>query len=385
MLMDFAQQFDLMRPYNDSEVCGAIARVLSHQYCKGVFNYLYPNESFDSLVQKFNNINTVDQFQSFFSHHAVRKVVELTSDGLSFSGLENLDKNKAYLFIANHRDIVMDSAMMQIILVENNYKTTQITFGSNLMSDQIIIDLGKLNKMFTFYRGGSRREIYLNAILHSAYINHVIKGLNESVWIAQRDGRTKDGNDLTQTGLIKMFSAGSTNVIDTLKNLNIVPVTVSYEYEPCDNFKVRELVLSKKDVYVKQAGEDINSILTGITGYKGHIHMAFGTSLNSFIESHKEESDFATNYAEVIVTEIDRQIHADYKLWPINYIAYDMMNATSSFSEKKYSNDQKTKFVSYMEKKLSAIKCDTSDMRELFIRLYAMPVVNETRDTDITT
>ena len=163
--------------------------------------------------------------------------------------------------MANHRDIVLDAAILQYLLHKNGYKTSQITFSENLMMDQLLLDLGKLNKMFTFYRGGSKITQYRNAVINSAYINHVLKEQKESIWIAQRNGRTKNGDDRTQTGLIKMLAMGSEQVCDSLADLNIVPVTISYENEPCDILKVRELYLSRREKYVKSPNEDLMSIL----------------------------------------------------------------------------------------------------------------------------
>ncbi|MEI7597219.1 MAG: acyltransferase [Bacteroidota bacterium] len=373
--MDFSSEFEVLRPYNNSEVEPAIARIIKHPYLKGVLTYLYPGQDINLVISKFKEIKTVDEFQAFFSHHAVRHVVETTSKGLTFSGLDELDKTTPYLFIANHHDIVLDSAIMQVLLLENGHRTSQITFGSNLMSDEIIIDLGKLNKMFTFYRGGSRMETYKNAVLHSAYIRNVITEKKESIWIAQRDGRTKNGDDRTQSGLIKMLLAGRKDYHAALKELNIVPVCITYEYVPCDILKARETYLAESGEYTKQAGEDFNSILTGITGYKGHVNMTFGKPINSIMNTIDPNIGL-NDLADLVVESIDQEMHKNYKLWAGNYIALDILQENTTYLGSKYSETEKAEFLKYIDKKLSKIADNNLGIRTKLIEMYAKPVLN---------
>jgi hypothetical protein len=375
--LEFSQQFEEIRPYYDHEVKAAIERVVKHPQFVAVLNYLYENENVDELVQVFKRIETVDQFQEFFSGYTVKKIIELSSGGLSFQGLENLDPEKSYLFISNHRDIVLDAAIMQIMLLDHGHKTSQITFGENLMSQQLLVDLGKLNKMFTFYRGGSRNEQYNNARLYSAYFEYVIHERNESIWIAQRNGRTKDGNDKTQPGLIKMLTVGKKDISKALAGLNILPVTISYEKEPCAILKASELYLSKDKEYVKGPNEDIMSILEGITGDKGRIHYAFGKPLNDFIESLITNKLHKNELVERVVEEIDRQIYADYRLWPSNYIAFDILNNSRKYSE-KYSEEEERLFVKDMNDRIEElVQFDSTEFRRFFLQIYANPTLNK--------
>lgn len=370
------EKFEIIRPYKDSEVKEAIGRLTEDPRFGEILTYLYDGSNLDELISLFKSIETIDEFQIKFSGRAVQRIIDKTSSGFSYGGLDKLDPNVSYLFVANHRDIVLDSAIMQLVLVSNGHKTSEITFGSNLMSSQFVVDLGKINKMFTLYRGGTRIEQYKNALLHSAYIHHSICNKNESIWIAQRDGRTKDGSDKTQVGLLKMFSLGHKDVCTRLKDLNIVPLTISYEYEPCDSSKAREIYIKGEGAeYVKHPNEDLESVIHGIRGYKGKVHMEFGEPLNNFIEElAKEESDANEKIAK-IAEEIDRQIYLNYQLNAINYIAYDLMMNSSRYKD-KYNSKEVLEFENYISKKVEKIEGDPNKLREYFLKIYGNPVAN---------
>lgn len=375
--MDLSDRFDDIRPYYDHEVKPAIERLLVHPNFDGVLSYLYENMDKDDLLKRFRNINTVDQFQVFFSSHTVKTILDKTSAGLGESGSKDLYPSTPYLFVANHRDIVLDAAIMQYLLFIGEHKTSQITFGENLMTEQILLDLGKLNKMFTFYRGGSRITQYRNARINSAYINHVLKVQKESIWIAQRNGRTKNGDDQTQTGLIKMLSMGGENICESLSNLNIVPVSISYEIEPCDIQKTRELYMSRRDKYVKAPNEDFMSILAGITEDKGRIHYSFGTPLNSFLGKLESQNLHDNEVIEKIAGEIDRQIHSGYKLWPNNFIAADLTEKNKRFAQ-QYSEAEAAQFNAGMIAKTGSLEeMDKEELIEIFLQIYANPVFNK--------
>ncbi len=363
-----------MRPYYDSEINEAMKRLLKEEQFLYFLKILFPDEDFGDVVQKFQAISSTYEFQSMFSHRAVRETVRRTSEGLTFSGLDKLDTQKPYLFIANHRDIVLDSAMMQVLLLENKHKTSEITFGSNLMYNQFVIDLGKANKMFTIYREGTKLQLYKHAVLHSKYIRKTLAEKHESVWIAQRDGRTKDGNDKTNEALIKMLLLGNKNLVESAKELNIVPVTVSYEYEPCDIQKTREVYLSKKEKYVKKKGEDHESIVKGFTSYKGHIHMNFGTPINSLLSD--STANIENEFVPFLLKEIDKQVYLNYKLWPNNYIAYDLLQGNNEYADKNYTVKQKKAFEEYIEVKASEFADIRSPLIEGMINLYATPLIN---------
>lgn len=375
--MDLSDQFDIIRPYYDREVKPAIERLVNHPKFAGVLTYLYTDEDKEELIRRFRRIETVDQFQVFFSSHTVKTIIDKTSAGLTVSGSEGLDKSKPYLFVANHRDIVLDAAIMQYLLFVGGHKTSQITFGENLMTEQILLDLGKLNKMFTFYRGGSKITQYRNAKINSAYINHVLKVQKESIWIAQRNGRTKNGNDQTQSGLIKMLTMGGANICESLSDLNIVPVTISYEIEPCDIHKTRELYMGRREKYVKAPGEDLVSILAGITGDKGRVHYSFGTTLNTFLEELESMNLQNNDVIENTTKEMDRQIHQGFHLWPANYIAADLSRKSEHFS-RHYNKDEKEQFEADMMAKTGTLEgMKQEELVGIFLQIYANPVFNK--------
>lgn len=378
-ISDFAKEFnfELLRPYYDNESDGVMKRIAQYDSYHKAMAYLWPEMSKEEVIEKALNTKSPYQFQTGYMSEAIWKIVNSTSAGLTWSGLEHLDSNKAYLYIANHRDILLDSAILQIILDREEFETSEITFGSNLMDQGFITDFGRMNRMFTVKREGNVKELYDISRQLSAYIRHVIMDKNTSVWIAQRNGRTKDGNDITQTGLLKMLNlSGDTDFKKSFSELNIVPLTISFEYEPCDHLKVQELYLSSLHTkYVKAPGEDLNSILTGIKQPKGKIHVAFGKP----IKEELSEIDKAPNENEKIkqlAAYIDKQIYQSYKLNAVNYIAYDIINQTNVF-DSKYTEQEKNDFVSYVNNQTKGLKGETEILKNLFITLYANPVVNK--------
>lgn len=373
-MIDYAKEFELMRPYNDQEVSQAVHRLINYPEFDRVLSYLYPGVPLESIKKNFTDIETVHDFQQRFMYRAVNFIIENTSKKLTVSGQENIAADTPYLFVSNHRDIVMDAAILQVILLDSGHKTSQITFGSNLMSSPLIVDFGKLNKMFKFYRGGTRNEMYNYSLLHSAYIKETILNKKESVWIAQRNGRTKDGNDLTQPAMLKMLIGCNTQTVETLSAFNILPFAVSYEYEPCDAFKTRELYISSKQPYVKDKNEDLHSVLTGITSTKGNIHFAFGKPLNQFLESLDVNNTNERLY-NLAATELDKQVHSLYKLHPNNYIAFDMLSPKPVFAN-HYTRDEFCHFYDYVNVNIGEIEGQRSELKRIFLNLYANPVSN---------
>lgn len=372
--MNESFNFDDIRPYYDHEAREVMRRIQHDPLFMKLVNHLWPEMTQDEAFAKADKVTSNMAFQLEFMHQAIRTIVSRSSTGLTCSGFEHVDPNQAYLYIANHRDILLDSAILQILLVEHGFQTSEITFGNNLMQGDFITDFGKLNRMFTVLREGNSRELYEISQKLSAYIRHTVVDKKVSVWIAQRNGRTKDGNDMTQTGLIKMLNmSGGKNFSESIRQLKIVPLSISYEYEPCDDLKVQEQYLSSlHSKYVKAPGEDLNSILTGILQPKGRIHMAVGKP----IESELAEIEKISNENEKIkylVNVIDDQLFANYKLWPVNYIAVDIASGSDEFKQ-YYSPDEKEKFIGYIKQKISKLKGDEQSLYNLFINMYANPV-----------
>lgn len=376
---DFAKKFnfELLRPYYDTESKEVMERIAQYESYHKAMAYLWPEMTKEQMVEKALNTKSPYEFQTGYMRDAIWKIVNSTSAGLTWSGLENLDRNGAYLYIANHRDILLDSAILQIILDREEFETSEITFGSNLMDNGFITDFGRMNRMFTVKREGTVKELYDISRQLSAYIRHVIMDKNTSVWIAQRNGRTKDGNDTTQTGLLKMLNlSGDNNFIKSFSELNIVPLTISFEYEPCDNLKVQELYLSSLHTkYVKAPGEDLNSILTGIKQPKGKIHVAFGKPIKEELAEIAQANN-ENEKIKLLAAHIDKCIYQNYKLNPVNYISYDLFNKTNVF-ERNYTKAEKESFLDYIAQKIKNMTGEPEVLKNIFLSLYAYPVVNK--------
>ncbi len=373
--MSATYNFNDIRPYYEHEASEAMERIKNDPLFMQLVKHIWPSMTQEEAFVKASKVKDNMGFQLEFMHQAIRVIVERSSAGLTCSGFENIDPNQAYLYIANHRDILLDSAILQILLVEHGFKTSEITFGNNLMQGNFITDFGKLNRMFTVLREGNSRELYEISQKLSAYIRHTIVDKNVSVWIAQRNGRTKDGNDLTQTGLLKMLnmSGMGKTFSESMKQLKIIPLSISYEYEPCDDLKVQELYLSSlHSKYIKAPGEDLNSIITGIIQPKGRIHMAVGKPIeNELLDIEKTGNE--NEKIKQLVNVIDEQLHSNYKLWPVNYIANDILNDSKEYSS-FYSETEKENFIRYIKQKTSNIKGDEQTIYNLFINMYANPV-----------
>lgn len=374
IMISTIETFEKVRPYYDHEASEKLLKLIKDPLFMRLVNYLWPGMTYEEVQKKAERVNSSLGFQLEFMHPAIRRIVERSSTGLTSEGFENLDPNQAYLFVANHRDILLDSAILQILLVEHGFNTSEITFGDNLMEKGFITEFGKLNRMFTVLREGTGKELYDISKKLSAYIRHTITEKKVSVWIAQRNGRTKDGIDQTQTGLLKMLNiSGSGSFNERFSALNIVPVTISYEYEPCDFLKVQEAYLSSLHTkYVKAAGEDLNSIITGVNMPKGRIHLVIGKPMVDVLE----KLEIFTNENDRIkqlTAMIDQQIYQNYKLWPGNYIAADMQDEDQRFST-FYTPDQKKYFQDYIKASVAKLQGDPETLQNLFLKIYANPV-----------
>ena len=378
-ISDFAREFDFedLRPYYESEVGEVMKRMSEDPTYFKLMKYLWPEVSEEQARKKAADTKSIRDFQTGYMAGAIWHIVNNSSDGLTYSGLDKLDKNKSYLFIANHRDILLDSAITQIVFDKEGFATSEITFGSNLMEKGFITDFGKMNRMFAVKREGNSKELYYISRELSAYIRHTLIDKNSSVWIAQRNGRTKDGNDQTQTGLLKMLAlSGNGDFLKTFGDLNIVPLTISYEYEPCDALKVQELYLSSlHSKYVKAPGEDLNSIITGIKQPKGKSHLSFGTVIKDELpEINKTGND--NEKIKQLVAVIDKQIYQHFKLYPVSYIAYDLAFNTNVF-ENNYNAELKHNFIEYVAQKVASLNGEADVLKTMFYKMYAFPVINK--------
>ena len=370
------QDFEDIRPYFDEEINPALRRIIAVPEFEKILDFLFPEKDKGQIIKDLSQTYSALDFQKRFMHPLVNSIVDKTSEGLTTSGFDKLSAGTPYLFLANHRDIVLDSAILQVILLDFEHETSEITFGSNLMTNQFIIDLGKVNRMFKVYRGGNRMELFRNSQLLSAYLRYTITQKHTSVWIAQRNGRTKDGIDKTETGLLKMFNiSGSADFYESFSELNILPLAISYEYEPCCAFKVRELTSVLKDIpYQKEPHEDLMSIITGITQPKGRIHLAACAPVNQLLHETGELQSM-NDKINKLAALIDSSIYSNFRLWPNNYIAFDLLNHSQRFT-RHYSPVELEEFKSYMKKELSAFSGDITLQKELLLKIYANPVIN---------
>ncbi len=371
MLQDFSD----LQPYSDVDVSVVIPRIVHSPYLPAISSYLFPGKSVEELQTNLSDCKSILDFQTKVMYPAIRSIITKTSAGLSSSGFEMLKDGRSRMFVSNHRDIMLDAAILQILLSENGLDTSEITFGSNLMQGELVIDIGKMNKMFRIMRKGMMKDFYQNSIRVSSYMRYVLLEKKQSVWIAQRNGRTKDGADQTDMAVLKMFALGSQKEFyENMKELNITPIVISYEYEPCDFLKTQEAFISRYQSYEKEPGEDLNSILSGIRQRKGHIHFAV-TEMISEEELHACNQLDRNKKFQQLAKIIDRRIYSNYRLWPTNYIAYDILYQSYKYRE-FYTEAEKSDFLVYMNEGLKGLVGDESELRDIFLEIYANPVIN---------
>lgn len=368
--------FDDIRPYRDDEVPAVIERVLKNEHFYKVVELAYPKMPLEKVQQMMRNCKTVYDFQKNISAKAVWEVLKKTSDELTWGGFENISKVKAHLFISNHRDIILDSAILNICLIKEGVRSTETAIGSNLLSSHLATDLSKLNKNFVVNRNLAKKDLFLSSFKLSAYIHRAIKENKSSVWLAQKEGRTKDGLDLTQPGLLKMLTISSDSAYaDCFQTLNILPMAISYEFDPCDYLKAIEIKsLRENQSYEKKPGEDLQSMLTGVMGFKGRIHMQIGASFNDEIEQLRTEQN-KNEKIKILSRILDHKIHNNYRLWPGNYVAHHLLYGNGTYNA-KYNAEERIKFEQYIEQQLNKIPNSDAVHREILLGIYANPVLS---------
>lgn len=378
--MEKNPKFDDIRPYYEDEIPAAMKRIASSDVFPLLANFVYPNEPLEAVRERVGNFKTVKEFQHDTMRRVNEQVIARSITSFSCSGLDHLDRNKQYLFVSNHRDIMLDACLLQYHFVVNGFETTEITFGANLMMNPVVIDVGKSNKMFKVERpGGDIKAFYRSSMHLSEYIRYAIKEKKQSVWIAQRNGRTKNGIDATDQGVIKMFCMSeSKDKIKALADLNIVPVSISYEWESCDILKALELYQSQYARYIKKPGEDLNSILTGILQPKGKVHIELCEPI-SVAELTAFENMTNNEYHKAVAQLIDQRINTAYRLYPNNYIAHDLLYGNTKYRS-MYTDEQYQTFTTYLAKLDKYDEtCDLERLREIFIGIYSNPVDQKKR------
>jgi len=356
------EDFSSYYPYEGQEFKQAMQQLVESQYYAMLSAKLFPELSSEELKQRILALSDVDQFQSFVMFRACLYIIRNTMADFTYSGLENIG-DKPCLFISNHRDITVDAIMTEYILIANRRKSSHVVIGSNLFEMPLMALMARLNKMFAIGRGGNPKEFYNSLMTMSHYLRHLVTERHESAWIAQRNGRTKDGIDRTDPALVKMIASSGNrrNPAQALNEMNIVPISISYEWEPCGLLKAREVSLKQQGPYTKAPGEDTQSILSGISDFKGHVHLTFCKPLQL------QELEATNGSYDAIAQLIDQHISQNYHLWPNNYIAYELQTGVSAAG--LYSAEEKQQFLQYLDK--ACQQYDIPGFRDTLIRIYA--------------
>jgi hypothetical protein len=369
--------FDTIRPFNDDEVQAAIARLLDNPHFRAALNFVFPSMDANTLEAQLRSINSIDEFQAKIISNAVAAIINNSTTGLHASGLEKLHADKGYLCISNHRDIVLDSAFLNYLLFKQKLPTTRIAIGSNLLQAPWIEDLVKLNKNFIVNRNVQPRQAYEYSLLLSRYIRYSIESDLSSVWIAQKEGRSKDGIDQTQTGLLKMLGMSSDEGASGYEKLNIVPVSISYEYEPCAGLKAQEIYMKlQTGSYQKAEGEDVRSMQLGIVRPKGNVHFHFSEPLSKESIQDAFQTGNRNEAMKLIAEVIDKEIIKNYKLFPNNFIAFDLFNQSETFSQ-RYTISDKEVFENYLIEELNQLDGDRDALKMHLLHIYKNPLIRK--------
>ena len=374
-------KFDSIRPFYDSEVNTALKSLLHHPMMKAMMDFTFPEIEETTWKDQLSRTHSIRDFQINFVYQSIQRILEKSSEGLTTSGFEKLEPNTPYLFISNHRDIILDTSLLNVSLFDHGLVMTSSAIGDNLVQKEFLLKLSRLNRNFLVQRGLSPRELLQSSKLMAEYMYHLLSKENRSVWIAQREGRTKDGNDATHQGVLKMIAMASDeqNCMDFLKKIKIVPVSISYEYDPTDALKMPQLLaISKDEEYIKEKNEDFITLLSGIIGQKKRIHIHVGDILENEYEKIKIENDNNNKQIQALAQVIDDSILKSYKLWPTNFIAYDILNTTSRFAH-LYDDKERQLFERRLEMRIDA---ENETVKAGFLAMYANPVVNKLKYTN---
>ena len=378
--MKIPEQFDPIRPFEPDELPDVFDRLLQNEQFCSVLAYFYPDVHKEALAAKMHACKDNLDFQKTFCYGFLVQLLARLSKGCDID-IASLDTDSRYTFISNHRDIVLDSALLDKLLIDAGFNTTcEIAIGDNLLKLPWVKDLVRVNKSFIVERALSMREMLMASKRLSEYMHFVIAEKNDNIWIAQREGRAKDSNDRTQEAILKMMvMGGEGSIIDRLKQLHLVPLAISYEYDPCDYLKAAELQ-ARRDNPSWQKGpmDDVTSMQTGIMGYKGYIHYQCADCIDSYLDTIPADTP-KTELFRLIADHIDRQIFAGYRLYPNNYVALDLLQGDSAHAD-HYTAEDKAHFEAYLKGQLDKIEMEGKDdayLREQMLKMYANPAINQ--------
>ena len=379
--MKTPSEFDDIRPFDSEELPEVYNRLLANEQFRQVLNYLYPNVPIDAISQKMHQCKTILEFQKAFAYTFLQELIDKASTGCDMES-SAIDNTRQYTFVSNHRDIVLDSAFLSKLLIDNGFATTcEIAIGDNLLSLPWVRDLARLNKSFIVKRGLAPRELMQASVKMARYMIFALTEKHENLWIAQREGRAKDSNDLTQKSILKMFALRAEGtLLERLQQFHVVPLSISYEYDPCDYLKAAEMQAKRDNANWKKGPmDDVLSMQTGIMGYKGNIHYHAAPCIDEYLETLKTTTDMANGpLLDAICQHIDKEIHRNYRLYANNYVALDELDGTTIYTN-KYSDDNKVKFDAYIEKQLAKITLPNKDeayLRQRLLEMYANPARN---------
>ena len=377
--------YDDIRPFDPEELPAAFERLLSDAQFQQVLGYLYPGVPLEAVKTKMMACKTNLEFQLAFCYGFLKDLMAKASKGFDMN-VEAVDVTKRYTFVSNHRDIVLDSALLDVLLYDAGFNTTcEIAIGDNLLSLPWVKDLVRLNKSFIVQRSLSPREFLMASKKMAEYMHYVVGEKNDNIWIAQREGRAKDSNDRTQPSILKMMAMGGEgSPVDRLRQLHIVPLAISYEYDPCDFLKAAEFQL-RRDVpgWKKTALDDVNSMRTGIMGYKGEVHYHCAPCIDGFLDNLSPDIP-KTKVFDVIAEHIDKEIFRNYRLYPSNFIALDMLEGNEAHAG-RYTAEDKAVFEKYLQGQIARIDIPNKDeafLRERMLTMYANPARNSLAVTD---
>ena len=377
---EVSYNFDDIRPLNNNEVKDAIEALVTNEDFERAFRYIKPDVNWKEFSETMRSFKTKEDFKSKLAYEAVMMVANKTTFSLTISRRSRLPKDKKpCTFISNHRDIVLDASFLNVMLYDVGYGMTQVAIGDNLMIRPWIETLVRLNNSFIVKRGVSVRQMLDVSRTLSAYIRHTINDTKESIWIAQREGRAKDSNDRTQGSVLKMLNmSGDKDIVSNIMDLNIFPVAISYEYDPCDFLKAKEFQMKRDDPnYVKSQRDDLLSMETGILNNKGRVHFTLTQPINDqlvALDKDMEKNELIATIASII----DKEIYKHYRFYPCNYVAYDMLTGTKRFSS-NYGLRDKKHFEEYLQGQLDKIVLPNKDeafLRTKILEMYTNPLKN---------
>ncbi|MDD4641159.1 MAG: 1-acyl-sn-glycerol-3-phosphate acyltransferase [Bacteroidales bacterium] len=372
--------FDEIRAYSDQELLPALHRLWEDQEFRASVAAVPFIGSIGELEQASLQCKTIKQLHKTIIHKLLSQLADKTCASLQSEGFESLDPDKAYIYMSNHRDIVLDSSFLNVILLNHGLDSCETGIGDNLLIRPWIKDFVRANKSFVVKRNLSVREQLMATAELSAYIRHTLQKKKQSIWLAQREGRAKDSDDRTQKSILKMLIFGEQgNILENLASMHLIPLSISYEFDPCDYLKAKEMQLKRDQPdYKKSRQDDLMSMQTGIMGYKGRVFYSAGACISEEIIK-MDAAMPKKELIEQIAGLLDMRIHANYRLYPNNYIAADLLDEADTFV-KSYSRTERERFADYLQKQLD--KIDLSDKDETFLRnkmleMYANPLKNK--------